>query len=95
MELGQRVKFKKEFKKGENLSYSDNLYYKYEDGLLWGTIEHKEELEGIICGKRTIGYKGRHGEYGDFIAEEYKEVYLVANTMRGFHRVPKQWIKEG
>ena len=94
VELGQKVKFKKELKKGENLERDDSFsYYKYKNGIKWGTIEH-EEKEGIICGKRTISYKGHVSDGLGFVTEEYKQVYLVVTNMRGFHRVPEEWIKE-
>lgn len=95
MELGQEVRFNKELKKGKNLEYSDNLYYEYKNGLRWGTVEHEKELKGIVCGKRTISYRGWvDKDYGNFVTEEYKQVYLVATNMKGFHRVPEEWIKE-
>ncbi|MFW6016643.1 MAG: hypothetical protein ACOCRK_09405 [bacterium] len=93
MKLGQKVKFSKELKKGENLPYSDKLYYEYKDGLRWGTVEHEEEIEGIICGKRTIAYRGSYDpDYFEFNTKAYKQVYLIATDMRGFHRVPEEWL---
>jgi len=59
--------------------------------------ENKTPLTGIICGKRTIKFKGysRYIGYEEgygFVTFETKQVYLIATDMKQFHRVPEEYF---
>jgi len=58
--------------------------------------DNKKVLTGIVCGARTIKYKGFsryvYGEGYEFVMIEHKKVYLVATNMNSFHRVPEEFI---
>lgn len=54
--------------------------------------EHENPQNGMICGIRTIKFKGFSDYVGyeegyEFKTLQYRQVYLVATTMTGFHRV--------
>ena len=97
LKLGQKVRFKKEFVKGFHLTKEEQAL-----GIQYGVLKHETEKEGIIAGVRNIGYKGYWdcdtGEYGQsygtwWNVEETKKVYLIATNLRGFHRVPEEFIE--
>ncbi len=100
MELGQKVKFNKYLNKRNcvNTKYDD--WDKRRNYKKWDTESLDEEKEGIICGKRTINYRGytEIGHYecpSEFKPLETKQVYLVACDMRRLYRVPKEWLEVG
>lgn len=108
MKLGDKVKFQKELiRKGyayTGSALSDKEAKNMNDnGLLpeaytrYVSYDNKKPLTGIICGKRTIKYKGYSKYIGydegcDFVTFEYKQVYLVATGMNAFHKVPEEFI---
>jgi hypothetical protein len=48
---------------------------------------------GIVCGKRSLGADIYSDEgYCDGINKRIP-VYLIANNLRGFYRVPEQWLE--
>jgi hypothetical protein len=108
MKLGDKVRFQKElFRKGYSYSGSalsdKEAKNMNENGLLpeaytrYSVYENKKPLTGIVCGKRTIKFKGYSRYIGyeegyDFVTFEYKQVYLVAVGMSAFRRVPEEFI---
>ena len=108
MNLGDKVKFQKELVRkrysytGSNLRNSEinelNKIGKLPDAYTrYTTVDNFKVLEGIICGVRTIKYKGfsRYAGYEEgytFETIENKKVYLVACNMKEFHRVPEEFI---
>ncbi len=101
--LGDKVRFKAELIRKQssvvsgslNLSEAKNLE---ENGMLperyTRYIKHEPKVpqEGIVCGVRNIRFKGFSDYLGydegyGFKTIEYRQVYLVASTMNGFHRV--------
>ena len=100
MELGQKVKFQKELIKGgyKNRSETKEFYEKYRttsENRHWGVRDNGKITEGIMCGKRRIDMDG--GFTGDEESYWYEfgnqeTVYLIATDVRGFHRVPKEFI---
>ena len=86
MELGDRVRFDRELVK--------------ERGNGWKEKQHQESLMGSVCGKRTICLKGAwepvegSEEHFCYTQHETKDVCLIATDLRGFHRVPEEWIEE-
>jgi hypothetical protein len=101
LKLGDRVTFSQEVVK-KNYSYVHNgrcsvIAEQYQKGELseeydrYTTIKHKESLTGIVCGVRTVKFKGYSSYQIDegyiFIPLEHKRVYLVATSMNSFHKV--------
>ena len=98
MELGQKVKFKKYLKKNKYKNWYGKEISKKRNYRKYSTKELDENKEGIICGKRTIHYRGynQHAfmdEPPEYRPLEYKEVYLIAVDMTRFYKVPKNWLK--
>lgn len=123
MKLGDKVTFKKELQKvmdGSNyISQKEIQDSGSESKWLnkFKEIEHQEQMEGIVVGKRRIGFRTlielvEDYEYlgsieggdlapvgiGEFEAKatetEFRNVYLVATNLRGFHRVlPEDLVK--
>lgn len=86
IKLGDRVTFRKEFQRCVGLS----------DNVRFIDFDNKKQLEGIICGARTIAYRGYTkywGDWNEFIPLEYRKIYLVATDLRGFHKVPSYFIE--
>ena len=95
MELGQKVKFKRYLRKNNYTNYCKGKQEK-DEYLKYSIIELDGEKEGIICGKRVIGYRGytNFEEYQtDYTSLETKTVILVANHMMGFYRIPAEWLE--
>ncbi len=101
--LGDKVRFNAEQIRKQssvvnsslNLSEEKNLK---ENGILpdkynrYIRHELKNPQEGIVCGVRTIKFKGFSDYLGyeegyRFRTLEHRKVYLIATTMTGFHRV--------
>jgi hypothetical protein len=59
----------------------------------WFGHKLENKLEGIICGCRNIGVKVHTDEFQCDGIEKTFKVYLIATNMRGFHRVPLEWIE--
>ena len=76
MNLGDKVRFKRELKKDRH------------GGNGWLEEEYETHLTGIVCGERTIGSR----DY-DCKMSYKKKVCLVATDLRGFHRVPEEWLE--
>lgn len=104
MELGQVVRFNKYLTKRPYVNRYGSEFSKENNYRKWDTEVLEETKEGIVCGKRTINYRGytTRGSGGLFLGDveppqfkslEKKEVYLVAVTLRGFYRVPVEWLK--
>ena len=93
IELGQEVNFDKYLEKQSEFDRNDRK---------WEERKLEETKTGIIAGKRTVqeghmeeecGAMGRtRGVY--WVADEYITVYLVACDMRGFYRVPAEFIEQ-
>lgn len=91
MKLGDKVKFDREL-----IIRKNSRRWKEEERTR--ELKHDMPLTGIICGVRTIVSKGiLEGGIDEsyyLVPTEYKKVYLVATDLRGFHRVPEEWIIE-
>jgi len=58
----------------------------------WYGFKLENQREGIICGLRTInGYVNYNWDDGVDKGIPI-QVYLIADKLNGFYRVPKQWI---
>lgn len=73
----------------KNLENNGGLPEKY---TRYNRREHNVRKEGIVCGVRTIKYKGFSDYLGyeegyGFKTIEHRRVYLIATTKTGFHRV--------
>ena len=84
--LGDRVRFDRELVK-----FGARHFLQREE--LWAEFKHDKPLEGIVCGKRRIARYGELGHDFTLFSEEYQQVYLVATDLRGFHRVPEEWLE--
>ncbi len=84
--LGDRVRFGRELVK-----VGARHFLQREE--LWTEFKYDKLLEGIVCGKRRIARYGKLGYDFTLSNEEYQQVYLVATDLRGFHRVPEEWIE--
>jgi hypothetical protein len=108
MKLGDKVKFQKELVR-KNYSYTGGLLSMREVKNLSETgnlssdfnryyeRNNKKILEGIVCGKRTIKYKGYSNYIGyeegyGFETIECKSVYLIACNLKEFHKVPEEFL---
>ena len=97
MKLGDKVKFSMELvKQPQQIDISENSGTWH----LWFSKEHKTTLTGIVCGIRTIAEtmawtRKRSGLDGvdDYIEKTHVKVYLIATNLRGFHRVPEEWLE--
>ena len=98
MKLGQKVRFRKYLRKNNYCNWYSGSLDEDKDYQKYSTIELNEDIEGIICGKRVIGFRGYtyiDYEYGtEYTSLEKKTVILVANQMMGFYRVPEEWLEE-
>ena len=106
MKLGQKVKFKKYLRKKAGTYNLEQELGNEDEKMITvkETVELKKELQGMVCGVRVITYKRLieyivepHGEWvsfsGDLTTSEYKQVFLIACDMRGFYRVPAEWLE--
>lgn len=88
--LGNRVKFNRE------LSFYKNSKYEEEQSRTL-KIKHQEDKIGIVCGVRTYPSKAilRNGwdSPDQLEVTQYQKVYLIATDLRGFHRVPEEWLE--
>lgn len=87
MKLGDRVRFS-----GELVKVGARHFLQREE--LWTEFKYDRPLEGIVCGKRRIARYGELEYDYTLSIEEYQQVYLIATDLRGFHRVPEEWIEK-
>lgn len=90
MKLGDRVRFSKELHFHKNFTYGKEQSRTLE-------FKHPEEKTGIVCGVRTYPSKAILRFGGDnpdqLEVTQYQKVYLIATDLRGFHRVPEEWLE--
>ena len=101
LKLGQKIKFQKELIKDEykRSSDTDQFYAKFPGSIAnrekhmrkHGVKDNGKVMEGIMCGKRVIDMDGCPDE-GYFQPGHKQIVYLIAVDVRGFHRVPEEFI---
>lgn len=60
----------------------------------WGIYDNKKHLKGIIAGVRNIDITGSMDYEDGYIHGNKLKVYLIATNLRGFHRVPDDFILE-
>ena len=88
----------------------DNLSKKHMDELYENDYIEIEALEtahcgnqeGLVVGKREMVQKRKFyvesqphtGAEKLDVYSDYIDVYLIANNLRGFYRVPEEWIEE-
>lgn len=91
IKLGDRVMFSRE------LVFIKNFTYDKEEARAL-EFKHPAEKTGVVCGVRTYPSKAILRFGGDspdqLEVTQYQQVYLVATDLRGFHRVPEEWIEE-
>ena len=94
MKLGDKVRFSRELVVN-NISFNGSIRER------WVEKQNNKPMTGIICGKRTImnSYSVTGDPYEEKIYyfdgehKTYQQVYLVATDLRGFHRVPEEWLE--
>jgi len=90
IKLGDRVRFSKELHFHKNFTYGKEQSRTLE-------FKHPEEKTGIVCGVRTYPSKAILRFGGDspdqLEVTQYQKVYLIATDLRGFHRVPEEWLE--
>lgn len=108
--FGQKVKFSKYLRKKhpatwvdiDNLSEGQKQELDKNDYIEVDVLQTAfcGDQEGLVVGKREMVQKRRFctTTYGGLdelgVYPEYIEVYLVANNLRGFYRVPEDWLEE-
>ena len=83
--LGDRVRFDRELVKVGAGGF-------LEPDELWEEIKLEEPLTGVFCGKRNIVRYAMQDDEWQLYNREYQQVCLVATDLRGFHRVPEEWL---
>lgn len=100
MKLGQKAIFRRELVKGDSMIWrleGIKMRRRPRPYMRYAIAEHEKPIEGIIAGVRNIGIEGGWGnegsaDYDIYEVLKWKKVYLVATDLRGFHRVPKEFI---